>query len=247
MPDLLDPPPKTTPRASRRHPARFRAAADPVAEQAPHRTARPVGQRVVLEGVDWATYVRLRDLPGNEHHRFTFDGPNGGLLEIEMPTGDVHELVKTHLGSLITTYAKARRIRTRPAGEFTQSRQDLDRGLKADECYYVSGFEALKGKPAIDLEAGDPAPDLAVEVDVTSPGVSKLPIYAALGVSEVWVWSDETITVRRRQDDGSYEVVADSVELPGFPVAAAADLLRRRAELAEFEMVEAFEKRLSPG
>jgi Uma2 family endonuclease len=32
----------------------------------------------------------------------------------------------------------------------------------------------------------DPPPDLVIEVDITSPSLDKFPIYARLGVREVW-------------------------------------------------------------
>ncbi|HEX7375584.1 MAG TPA: Uma2 family endonuclease, partial [Pirellulales bacterium] len=34
----------------------------------------------------------------------------------------------------------------------------------------------------------DPAPDLAVEVEISRGAVQRMPIYAALGVLEVWRW-----------------------------------------------------------
>ena len=45
--------------------------------------------------------------------------------------------------------------------------------------------EAIRGKGRIDLTV-DPPPDLVIEVDITSPSLDRLPIYARLGVPEVW-------------------------------------------------------------
>jgi len=34
-------------------------------------------------------------------------------------------------------------------------------------------------------------PDIAIEVVLTSGGIEKLPVYAGLGVREVWFWEDD--------------------------------------------------------
>ena len=44
---------------------------------------------------------------------------------------------------------------------------------------------AVRGLKRIDLRR-DPPPDLVIEVDVTHSSVPRMPIYAALGVPEVW-------------------------------------------------------------
>ena len=232
MPALADPPAAP----ARRPPRRTRPRAAPPVK-AFHVT--PSG-RAVMRGVSWATYRALREAPGNDSVKLTYDGPNGGLLEIEMPHGSLHEIVKTWLGDLITAFCEERRIDFLGTGEVTQRREDVDRGLEGDESYYLASKPRLRDPDDIDLDAGDPPPDLAVEVDVTSPGVSKLPIYAALGVPEVWVWADEAITVRRLAGDGTYEVVGDSGELPGFPVAAAAAVIARRGEAPHYDLLAEF-------
>lgn len=43
----------------------------------------------------------------------------------------------------------------------------------------------MRGKSNIDLDAGDPPPDLVFEAVVTNSSLDKLPIYARLGVSGV--------------------------------------------------------------
>jgi len=34
--------------------------------------------------------------------------------------------------------------------------------------------------------ATDPPPDLVIGIDITNPSLNKLPLYAAIGVPEVW-------------------------------------------------------------
>ena len=47
---------------------------------------------------------------------------------------------------------------------------------------------------AIDLTL-DPPPDLAIEIDMTSPSIPRLPIYCALGIPEVWRFDGETMVL----------------------------------------------------
>ena len=221
-------------------------AAPPPPTAAPPFARRPplLHRPTVLRGVTWAEYRGLREKTENEHVKLTYDGPAGGLLEIEMPLGIEHESLSRLLMAFVLAFARVRGLPIRPVGSVTQSRQDLDRGLEADECFYLKTASQIRGKRRLDLSAGDPPPDLAVEVDVTSPGVSKLPIYAALGVPEVWVWADDAIAVRRLTDDGDYEIVPDSGELPDFPVAAAAALAARWADEDAGTLLGQFEGRL---
>ena len=230
MPLLTEPPPAAAP--ARVRPPRRSSARRPE-EAVPHRPT-------VLRDVSWETYRTLREAPGNAHVKLTYDGPNGGLLEIEMPTGSLHEIVKSWLGDLVTALCEERKIDHLPTGEVTQGREELGRGLEGDESFYFAGKPLLRDPDDIDLDAGDPPPDLAVEVDVTSPGVSKLPIYAALGVPEVWVWADGAITVRRLGEAGEYREAGESAVLPGFPIGVAASLIERRNDAAHHELLAEF-------
>ena len=186
------------------------------------------GERRVLRGVMWDDYVRLSDDSERTKIKSTFDGP-AGLLEIERPQGAVHESVSRLLFSLVLAFARETNRDLWPSGSVAVRREDLDRGCEPDESSYLSEDRLPPtGTNLLDLAGGHLPPDLVIEVDVTNPGVSKLPIDAALGIPEVWVWRRETLTGRRLTDAGRYEVVADSLGLPGFPFPLAAELLARR-------------------
>ena len=237
MPSLAERPPKATP---------------PDASASPHAAPTPppdlavaesgaAGGRAVLAGITWDLYVALRDLPGNDRVKLTHDGPAGGLLEIETPRGLRHASVASLIAVLISAFAEERRLPMRSAGSVTLRREDIDRGCEGDASFYVTHFDAVRGLDGNLPDLSDvPPPDLAVEVDVTGPGVAKLPIYAALGVPEVWVWQADALTAHRLTDGGTYDVVDDSVELPGFPLPLAADLIARRAAAPQFELLAEF-------
>ena len=254
MPDLLEPTTAASPPASRRVGPR-RAAAPrreprmlPPADRATQRSLSDLEEvedgRLQVGGVTWDVYVALADHPDNAHLRFAFDG-DVGLLEIEMPAGSVHETVAELLTALVSAYLRHRRVEFRPTGSMTLRRQTgRGRGLRADKTYYVRTLGAVRGKAALSLLDGDPPPDLALEVDVTSRATAKLPIYAALGVPEVWNWEDGAFTVRRLTADGDYDVVEESEEVAGFPLAAAADLVGRLSGEGQNAVLDAFEAHL---
>ena len=98
-----------------------------------------------------------------------------------------HQSVSRIFSILVSELAVELGIDVSDAGSTTFKREDLERGFEPDECFYFSkNAEGVRGKQNLDLDAGDPPPDLVVEVDLTSPSLNKLPIYAHLGVAEVW-------------------------------------------------------------
>ena len=234
---LADPPTATAP-------ARRTPRPRPTAAPAPHE--RPDG-RFVLYDVDWATYEQLADGIGNEDRRFTYDAATREL-EVEMPPGYLHESVSGAIAVLVLAFARERDVPTKTARTVSLRRRGRG-GASGDESFYVSSFQNLPPRRTnrLDLAGGHRPPDLVVEVDVTSPGVSKLPIYARLGVKEVWVWADDAIVCRRLNGAGEYDVADDSVELPGFPLAFAAELIRDRPDASDAALQDALVERLRGG
>jgi Uma2 family endonuclease len=140
-----------------------------------------LGERVTLNNVSWEFYQSMLREIGDAHVRLTFDQ---GRLEIMSPSG-FREAIKTILGRLIEAYADETGIVVEGMGSTTFSREDLQKGLEPDECYYIAHASAVIGKQELDLTV-DPPPDLAIEVDISPPGVARQPIYASLGVPEIW-------------------------------------------------------------
>ena len=219
-------------------------AARPLREPRPPREPR-LHRPTVLRGVTWEEYAALRAKPENAHVKLTYDGPNGGLLEIEMPLGLEHESLSELIAAFVAAYAQRNRRPYRAVGSVTQSRQDLRQGLEGDKSFYFKSAPLIRGRRRLDLAGGDPPPDLSVEVDVTSRGVDKLPIYAALGVPEVWVWDDGALSCRALADAGEYEEAVESRELPGFPLPLAAELAARWADAETDALVAEFSRRLA--
>jgi Uma2 family endonuclease len=60
-------------------------------------------------------------------------------------------------------------------------------GIEPDYCFYINNFAAIATKDRIDFGI-DPAPDLVIEVDVTS--FTDVQDYLPYSVPEVWLWCD---------------------------------------------------------
>lgn len=183
---------------------------------------RPRGSGpLVLDGVRWQTYQALLEDLGGRRIRLTYDH---GTLEIMTPQFR-HESYAGVLGQLVKVLAATAKVRVKSAWSTTFRREDLERGLEPDRCFYIQNLNAILGKLEIDLST-DPPPDLAIEIDIMSSCLDRLGIYAALGVPEVWRFDGEHFEVMRRRDAGAYAVADMSPTFPGLPTADVADLLK---------------------
>ena len=79
-----------------------------------------------------------------------------------------------------------------------------------------------------------------IEVEITSPLLNKLAIYAGLGVPEIWRHDDRTLTVLLLQPDGTYAESSTSRAFPFLPMAAFAGQLDKRDPLNDTRWARAF-------
>ena len=167
---------------------------------------------MLLRNVSWETYERLMDEREERRvPRFFYDR---GVMEISSPSKE-HETVARVVALLVEELAVEWDLDLESAGSTTFRREDLARGFEPDECFYFTNIEAVRGKRDVNLNAGDPPPDLVFEADVTNPSLNKLPIYARLGVAEVWRYDGGRLEILSRNSAGDgYEVVAGSAFLP---------------------------------
>ena len=147
--------------------------------------------------------------------------------------------MKKLVGRLIETFTLELGIKIQSASSTTLNREDLRRGVEADECYYVANESAVRHREDIDL-ARDPPPVLVVEIEVSRRVLGRLPIYAAMGVPEVWCYDGKTLRVSQLGGDGGYHESERSVAFPALPVAAVARFLAEHATTDETELVRAF-------
>jgi Uma2 family endonuclease len=115
-------------------------------------------------------------------------------------------------------------------GSTTFKREDLDRGFEPDACFYVRNPEHVRGRKRLDLSV-DPPPDLVIEVDITSPSLDKLPIYAEMGVSEIWRYDGEKLSFSSLIDNKEYTEVETSLVLPPITARAVSNLVEKSKAL----------------
>jgi Uma2 family endonuclease len=170
-------------------------------------------QHLVLNGVSWGFYERTLDEIGNRPMRVTF---HRGEIEI-MPPLSEHEFAKGAIGGLIEVMAIELNIPMRRFGSTTFRREDKQVGLEPDECYYLENEAKVRGMKRFD-PTRDPPPDLAIEIDITRRSISREPIYADLGVPEVWRYDGRRLDLRVLGKSGRYRSVTASAAFPFLPM-----------------------------
>jgi Uma2 family endonuclease len=169
----------------------------------------PPEQRIILRGVSWETYEHLlADHVSSSAPRFTYDR---GMLEIMSPSPE-HERLNRSIALLVETLAEELKIDVDDLGSTTVKREDLERGFEPDSCFYVQNAERVKNRDRIDLVI-DPPPDLVIEIDITSPSLDKFPIFAQLGVPEIWHYDGQRLKILKLQG-GKYMETESSTALP---------------------------------
>jgi Uma2 family endonuclease len=116
-------------------------------------------------------------------------------------------------------------------GSTTFRRRLKKKGLEPDDCFYIKNRALIVGKKRINVPK-DPPPDLAVEIDVTSRSVARLPIYAALGVPEVWRYDGKTLECRLLRG-GEYVRSEFSLAFPKLRVADLRPFIRSAEETGD--------------
>lgn len=177
---------------------------------------RRVGEtRILIPGASWKLYDAFTGmLPETTAVRAAFDGRN---LEI-MVKGPVHDHFSQLLDMFVMVVAGELGIRVKPMGETTWKRPEIERGIEADNCYYLDPAKIAAAlaelKRMSNDVAGYPNPDLAVEVDISPPEADRMSIYAAMGVQEVWRFDGSTVAIERLAENGRYQPAESSGFLP---------------------------------
>jgi Uma2 family endonuclease len=140
-------------------------------------------QHLVLEDADWDLYEKLLKTVGSRPIRITYDD---GRMEIMSPLPE-HEWPQKIISRLIEALALETGTELAAYGSTTFRTKAKAKGLEPDECYYFRHERQMRARKRINLKK-DPPPDLVLEVDITSRSIPREPIYAAMGVPELWRW-----------------------------------------------------------
>lgn len=170
-------------------------------------------QHIVIDEVSWGFYERVLEELGNRQMRVTF---SDGSIEIMSPLPE-HEWVKKAISGLIELLAVELNIPLAAFGSSTFRREDKQKGLEPDECYYLKNAHRVQGMKVFN-PAVHPAPDLAIEVDITTRSIPRQPIYAALEVPEVWRFDGKDIHVLLLNPHGDYKIAESSKAFAFLPM-----------------------------
>lgn len=188
-------------------------------------------QRVLLEGVPWERYEQVSAcFPDGRSPRITYIDGN---LELMSPVGPDHATWKKNLCYLLEAYLDDQDIRFYGRGGFTL-KEPGRAGGEPDDSYCIG--------------TDKPVPDLVIEVVDTSDALSKLPLYGALGIPEVWLWRRGHLEIHvleqaDAQRQGACRPSDESRLLPGLDVALLAAHVRMPDQ---YDAVRAFRRSLAP-
>jgi len=156
-----------------------------------------VTQKVILDNISWETYQRLMEERGERPKpRYAYDR---GRLEI-MVSPYEHENLKHDLATLVEVIAEVLELDIVGAASTTFQREDLAQGFEPDASFYIQHAARIRGQKQIDLDA-DPPPELVIEIDFTHPSLNKFPIFAGLGIPEVWRYHKQALIILRLEGD----------------------------------------------
>jgi Uma2 family endonuclease len=175
-----------------------------------HTPLEQTTQRVILRHVRWETYERLlAEHEQSSSPRFTYDG---GVLEIMSPSTR-HERLNRSIATLCEVLAEERNIDLDNVGSTTFKREALARGFEPDSCFYIQNVERVRNREQIDL-AVDPPPDLVLEIASSRSSLDRFPIFASIGVPEVWRYDGTRVAVFQLAG-GVYQEQETSKAFPG--------------------------------
>ena len=197
----------------------------------------PADSQVTLRNIPWDEYEELLDQVGEARGlRISYDE---GTVQI-MTLSSEHENYAEFIKRLVDVVSLRLRINIRFFGSATIRRQRRGKGNEPDACFYVQSVPLIGNRVHLDF-AVDPPPDIVVEIDVHHDSSAKLPIYAALGVPEIWRYDGYAMTIHRLEDDQYVETETS----PALPILSSRLLTEHLARLhneGEFQTLLAFDE-----
>ncbi len=191
--------------------------------------------RRILYAVPPEAYQKFMEALPEHHLRHTYDGWH---LEMMTPRKD-HEWPAELIGRMLDAMALALDIPIQSLGSTTLSPAKGERGVQPDKSYYIGRESQVRGGETY-RPGDDPPPDLVVEVDVTNTVIPRLPVFARIGVPEIWRYAEGEVCFYALTKGGKYEPVERSLAFPFVTPADVTRSLNRRQETDENSVVRSF-------
>lgn len=197
----------------------------------------PQDSTLILRHVSWAEYeALLTSVPEAPGLRLSYDR---GTLQV-MTLSSEHENYARLLDRIVERLSAIRRIRVLFFGSSTIKKKPAQKGIEPDACFYVQTAAAVGSRIQLDFGV-DPPPDVVVEIDVHHESLSKFPIYAALGVSEIWRYDGRALGIHLLRD-GEYVAVESSLAFPMLSGSVLTGFLNQSPAKDQHEILLAFEQ-----
>jgi Uma2 family endonuclease len=182
--------------------------------------------RVVLYNIGWQQFENLlKDLGDKRAARIAYDR---GTLEIMTPLPE-HEHYKEVISDIVKDLGDLLDLDYESLGSTTWKRESRQAGVEPDNCFYFQNEAAIRGKLEFDLNQ-DPPPDLVLEIDLTSKSLNRFPIYARLGVPEIWCYDTGELKIYQLQN-GEYQEAQISLVFPNLAVQEIPTLIEKNRSL----------------
>ena len=200
----------------------------------------PADTVIAFHDVSWDEYEDLLDQVGEPAGlRISY---GDGTLTV-MTLSSVHESYAKFIEALIGVLRVRLRLNIRFFGSATMKKRKPRKGLEPDACFYVQTADALGKRIDLDFEV-DPPPDIAVEIDIHHESRSKFPIYAALGVPEIWRYDGHALTIHLLEGE-KYRETTQSPALSMLTSDLLTDFLTRLRDDGELKALLAFDEWVS--
>jgi Uma2 family endonuclease len=194
-------------------------------------TKSPAENYLILHPISWQTFRRIcEELSQNPSKRLAY---NQGYLQIMSPLIE-QENNNWFISRLIFIMAEEWDLNIKSVGSLTLKRDDIQKGIEPDACFYLKNEPEVRNKLSIDLNQGDKPPDLAIEIDITSGSLDKFPIYAALAVPEIWRYDGNNLRFYGlNQETNGYEEITESLAFPLLDITLIPSWLEQRFIIGE--------------
>lgn len=195
--------------------------------------ARQQQAAVILSNVAWETYCQLVEETMDRVVNPLFYYENENLLI--MVKSSEHEFTNDYIVLFINFVCVEWGINCGSLGSATHTRSDIEKGFEPDACFYFENEEKIRGVKRLDMRV-HPAPDLIVEVDITSLSTFRQHIFAAFGVPEIWRFDGEQIEILRLENK-KYIAVENSLSLPKVTPEVLTEFIKESQTLSRLEWI----------
>jgi len=191
-----------------------------------------INQIIALPNISWQTYQNLKqDIGDRSGIRLSY---SQGLLGIKMPS-KIHEIINRLLARIVSTLTEELGLEIVDMGSVTLDREDLARGVEPDTCFYIQNAHQLQElNPQIPPNL---PPDLAIEVDITSPSTHRREIYQQFGIPEIWCYDTSVGLQIFHLQDRSYKLSQTSLAFPILTAAKVNQFLTDRSLRSENSVI----------